>query len=143
VERQYGKKYHRHAAKKKFLSALNSPPHFESPYKAVMSFQYPSVVEYFDKINGWFLTRKQKKAAKKKGDSVDNFGKSGFAHLTQGLESDFLLNSVSECLEQQYPDIPFFTLHDAAYTTGEYKCSVRKVFEDESQRYFGVKIRLG
>jgi len=138
-----GKSYDRHTAKKKFLSALNSPPHFESPYKAIMSSQYPSVVEYFDKINGWFKTRKQKKAARMKGDKVDDYGKSGFAYLTQGLESDFLLNTLSECLEQKYPDMPFFTLHDAIYTTGVYNSTVRKMIEAESVKFFGVKIRLG
>ena len=47
-------------------------------------------------------------------------GKTGFAHLLQRAEAYLLLNTVCREINEQFPDIPLFTIHDALLSHEEH-----------------------
>ena len=137
-----GAAYNRRSAKKRLLSILNSPNNFGGLEKDVLRTLYPNVVEYFDALNGWYQTRRQKQSAKKNGKPINNNDKSGFAFLTQGLESHFVLDNVSAHIMNHYPEIAIFTLHDSIHTTDNFKDIVTNSFKLCSQMVFKETINL-
>lgn len=53
------------------------------------------------------------------------------AHLLQGAESDFFINTVCRRLMREEPDLPLYTIHDSLLTTADNVRRVRGVIMDE------------
>jgi len=133
------KSYFRKTAKKKLLSIINSPSHWDSPEKEILEKLYPTVMKIFNSYNGYFETRKQRS----KNELKNNWTRPPFAYFTQLVESDFVLNKVCGRIGEEYSHIPLFTIHDAIYTTQEYKGLVVNIMKQESLKWLGFEIRLG
>jgi len=133
------KSYSRKTAKKKLLCILNSPSHWDSPEKQILKELYPNTMNIFNSYNGYFKTRSQRS----KDTSLEKRTKPPFAYFTQSVESDFVLNKVCGRLGEEYPHVPLFTIHDAIYTTQEFKRLVEDVMKEESLKWLGSEVRLG
>lgn len=128
------KEYTRKTAKKKLLSILNSPIICKSKEKGILRKEYPTVIQYFDELNGYFKMNSQK------NKTADD--KSYFAYLTQRMESKFILDIVCKKLTEDHPSIPIFTIHDAILTTVENKSTVMDVMRSEGKKYFGIYLEI-
>lgn len=67
-------------------------------------------------------------------DFIENFistyGKSRFSILLQRTESYLVLNKICGFLNENHPDIPFFTIHDSILTTRESSLKVKGIMTE-------------
>lgn len=109
--------YDRNSAKKKLMKILNSQEYADPLEKQVLRVMFPNVILGFEELNEGFTKRRNGKGKQKwkPGDAV-----SGFAHVTQKLESRIVLDEVCGGIKSARPEIPIFTLHDCIFTTEEH-----------------------
>jgi hypothetical protein len=127
--------YNRNTAKKKFLAILNSPSYLKSSEKEETASKYPTIIKFIDELNGSFILSDKKK--------TNNNEIATFSHLTQKIESRFILDICCKRISEEYPDVPIFTIHDSIWTSSENKTIVVKVIEEEGLIYFGLELALG
>jgi len=127
------KKKNRGEIKKIVLSIINSPEYVKGPHKDLLKDMYPNMIKIIDKINGYFKIAQ---------NGVINEDVAPIAYITQEIESDFVLGTVSKRIVSDRPEVPIFTIHDAIYTTREHVEYVYQVMLEESLAYFGKKIRV-
>lgn len=58
------------------------------------------------------------------------YGNSSFAILLQRIESYLILNNVCKQIHENFPDIPFYTIHDSILTTSENLDVVKNLMEE-------------
>ena len=128
---EIGVSYKRNTSKRKFLSIINSPTYIDCHEKEILASMYPTVIKYFDEINGAFKLKKHR--------AEGSTEIAPFSYITQSIESRFVLDSVCKRITAQYPNIPLFTIHDAIYTTVEYLNLVKEILHEEVIDVLGVE----
>ncbi|MDC1308972.1 hypothetical protein N8Y96_02470, partial [Saprospiraceae bacterium] len=103
----------RNVAKLKLLALCNTPPKMlDNKFWNGFMEKFPTIANMILNLNKEFKTIKKGKGKNKRmeGDAV-----CAYAHLTQAVESHFVLDLISMKLNIRYPDLEFITLHDAFY----------------------------
>lgn len=57
--------------------------------------------------------------------------------LLQRIESVCMLGLVCKRLQNEFPDIPIYTVHDCIATTSQHITTVRRIMEEEFARFLG------
>lgn len=65
------------------------------------------------------------------------------SHILQRIESEIMIQSVSQRISQEQPTLPIFTIHDSIVTTDGNQNYVIKVIEEEAFKLTGLKVSLG
>jgi hypothetical protein len=75
------------------------------------------------------------------GDYITRFNSyytnSTFSYLLQRTESYIILKKVCGYINEYYPQIPFFTIHDSILTTEEFSIEVKKIMVDKISEVTG------
>jgi hypothetical protein len=120
--------YKRNTAKRKFLSIINSPTYIDYHEKEILASMYPTVIKYFDAINGTFKLSKHR--------AEGSAEVAPFSYITQSIESRFVLSNVCGKLSIDHPQIPLFTIHDSILTTQLDQTIVPTNFKRLKKDYF-------
>ena len=126
--------YDRSTAKKKFLAIMNSPSYLKSREEDVAALKYPNVLKFIVELNGSFVLKGKKK--------TNNNDVATFSHLTQRIESRFVLDKCCKRLSEECPDVPIFTIHDSIWTSEQNKGLVMQIMIEESMKLFGLEVHL-
>jgi hypothetical protein len=85
---------------------------------------------YFPRIYGFMAALKRE-------------GKRQFAHLLQHLESVIFLLKIAKRVSEDYPTIPFYTIHDNLVTTECNVGRVKKLMDEEFIKWIGIAPTFG
>lgn len=65
------------------------------------------------------------------------------SHILQRIESEIMIQKVSQRISIEKPTLPIFTIHDSIVTTDGNQDYVSRVIEEEAYKLTGLKISLG
>lgn len=65
------------------------------------------------------------------------------SHILQRIESEIMIQKVSQRISIENPTLPIFTIHDSIVTTDGNQDYVSRVIEEEAYNLTGLKISLG
>ena len=131
----YHQSYTRNKIKRWILNVLNRPPDLEDRMSKALHHYFPNVMKAFNAYAvGYYKTKHGKGKRKwKPGDQV-----SPFAHLTQGMESRIILDTIVPAITAFNPAIPIYTIHDCIMNIREYEDDVKRILETEFEKIFGI-----
>jgi len=132
-------KNQRDKAKTALMKILNSPTKYHGCKAKMFEREFKVPYDTILKLNeGYYKTSKGKGKMKRGKNDL----RCPFAMFFMSVEAWFVLDNVCATLKREAPNCPILPIHDAIYTTHKYVNLVRKVFEDESQRLFGFRIKV-
>jgi len=147
------KNYNRNSAKKKLLQVFNEPPSRPSREKNALKLLWPSLIMAVDQLNKDFRTTAngtvvyKREGGKKDGILIkETVGKrvAGdpvclYAHLTQRIEANVILDKVCGYIARYKPGIAFLTIHDSVMTTREHAEEVKQIMETIIEQETGLR----
>ncbi|RZK17013.1 MAG: hypothetical protein EOO43_13910 [Flavobacterium sp.] len=87
----------------------------------------------------WSIMKRRHPEAVEIFEFIKSYEHLDMARLLQRIESIFVIDTVCKRLNEDYPKIPIFTLHDCIVTTVGNEALVDQIIKEEMEKSFGFK----
>lgn len=129
-----GKKLTRDESKDIILKHLFEPVHYPRRCKEVFKKNFPKVFAKVAEINKDFeITKKRRKE-----QGLKEADKNMLSFFLLSAESHMVLGVIVKRLNEEFPNMPILTIHDALMFPEEYMSDVVRIIEEEFRKWTGI-----